>query len=217
MIIAVDGPAAAGKGTLARRLADRFNLAYLDTGTLYRAVGLRVLQQRGDPGDAATALSAATALQAEELTSPALRDEATAAAASKVAAFPDVRSQLLAFQRDFAHNAADGGKSGAVIDGRDIGTVVCPDADVKLFVTASDEVRAHRRFLEAQANDPSVTEAEVLAEIRQRDARDSNRDASPLVMAEDAHLLDTSNLDIESVFQLAVAHIEEVQRRSLDQ
>ena len=199
MIIAIDGPAAAGKSTLARRIARDLGFAYLDTGLLYRATGKRVLEAGADPEDAAAAEQQARALEPRDLERPDLRTDAVAQAASKVSAVPGVRAALLDFQRSFAVHPPEGAK-GAVLDGRDIGTVVCPDADVKLFVTASDEVRARRRFKELQENDPDVIYARVLEEMRERDARDRSRAAAPLEPAEDAILLDTSDLNADEVF-----------------
>jgi len=195
-VIAIDGPAASGKGTIARRVAAALGFAHLDTGTLYRVVGLAVLRKGGDPADAKLATSAVASLDLSLLEDPALRAHATSVAASKVAAITAVRDALLAFQRDFAAHPPGG--QGAVLDGRDIGTVICPDATVKLFVTASPEVRARRRFLELSTNGTVMTEAEVLADIQARDARDSGRAVAPLKKAADAHLLDTSHLDIEA-------------------
>jgi CMP/dCMP kinase len=204
MIVAVDGPAAAGKGTLARRLAAEFGLAYLDTGLLYRAVAGRVLRQGADPGDAAAAQAAALALGPGDLEDPGLRSEAVGEAASRVAAIPAVRAALLDYQRRFARQPPAKAK-GAVLDGRDIGTVVCPDAEVKLFVTASAEVRALRRFRELRERQPGVGAEQVLADLRARDARDEARATAPLKPAQDAHLLDTTNLDIEAAFAVARA------------
>ncbi len=198
MIIAIDGPAAAGKGTLARRIAEHYGLRYLDTGALYRAVGLAVMQAGGDPRDAAVAEAAARDLDLELLSHPDLRAAGTGVAASRVAAVPGVRAALLDFQRSFAAQPP-----GAVLDGRDIGTVVCPDADVKLFVTASPEVRARRRWLELKEAGEDVPFAEILAQVRERDERDMNRAEAPLRPAPDAHLLDTSELDIEAAFRAA--------------
>lgn len=202
IIIAVDGPVAAGKGTLARKLAGHFGYAYLDTGSLYRACGLRALLEGGDPADPVAAVHAARHITSGDLTAAALRDEATGQAASKVAAIPEVRATLLDWQRDYAANPP-GGEPGAVLDGRDIGTVVCPDATVKLYVHASAEVRAHRRWLELRAKGQDVTEAQVLADLQERDARDSARAVAPLKPADDAVLLDTSNLAIEAAFEKA--------------
>ncbi len=198
MIIAIDGPAAAGKGTLARRLAEHYGLRYLDTGALYRAVGLAVMRAGGDPEDAAAAEAAARNLDPGLMEDPELRAAGTGVAASKVAAVPGVRAALLDFQRAFAAQAP-----GAVLDGRDIGTVVCPEADVKLFVTASPEVRARRRWLELKEAGEEVPFEEILAQVRERDARDMNRAEAPLRPAPDAHLLDTSELDIEAAFRAA--------------
>ncbi len=214
VVVAVDGPVAAGKGTLARRLAGHFGLAYLDTGTLYRAVGLKLLIQGADPEDPALALAAARAIGAGDLSAPALRDEATGMAASKIAAMPQVRAALLDYQRRFAAAPPAGGR-GAVLDGRDIGTIVCPHAQAKLFVTARPEVRAHRRYRELVARSRAagtagaqVSEAEVLADLLLRDAGDRERIVAPLTPAADAYLLDTSDLDIEGAFAAARAFVE---------
>lgn len=208
MIIAIDGPAASGKGTLARRLAERFGLAHLDTGALYRAVGLALLRAGRDPHDAAAAEAAAATLDPALLDDPELRSEVVGEAASIVAAQPRVRERLLAFQRDFAAHPP-GGKRGAVLDGRDIGTVICPDADLKLFITASDDVRARRRHEELRQKGIETDFDSVLSDLRVRDARDSGRDAAPLVPADDAVLLDTSELSIDAVFARAAALVEE--------
>ncbi len=186
--VAIDGPAAAGKGTIGRAIAARFGFAHLDTGALYRAVGAK----GGDPVLAAQSLSAA------DLARPDLRTLAAGQAASRVAAIPEVRAALLDFQRRFAR--AEGG---AVLDGRDIGTVICPDAEVKIYVTASPEVRAHRRWLEV-GGDPAL----VLAEVKERDARDMNRTDAPLKPAADAVILDTSALGIDAAVARAVALVE---------
>ena len=210
MIIAVDGPAAAGKGTLARRLAAHYGLAYLDTGALYRATALRLLRagEAADPGPAA---AAAAAIRPEDLVDPALRHEGTGDLASRVSALPEVRAALLQYQRDFAAEPPTGG--GAVLDGRDIGTVVCPQAEHKLFVTASAEERARRRVAELNARgEMDVDPARILAELLERDARDSERQASPLEAAADAYLLDTTNLDIDAAFEAAKAHISAAKR-----
>ncbi|MDP6705799.1 MAG: (d)CMP kinase [Alphaproteobacteria bacterium] len=203
MIIAVDGPVAAGKGTLARRLAAHFGFAYLDTGSLYRAAALRLLRQGGDPSDAAVAAAAAKALTAAELDDPALRNEAVGEAASQISPYPEVRAALLEYQRRFAAEPPRGA-AGAVLDGRDVGTVVCPDAEVKLFVTASDEARARRRHLELEARGGSPGYDEVLEDLRRRDRRDRTRANSPLVRAPDADLLETTDLGIEAAFQAAL-------------
>jgi CMP/dCMP kinase len=206
MIIAIDGPAASGKGTLARRLARHFGLAHLDTGGLYRAVALRALDSGGDPADAAVAEKAAKAVHAGDLGDPRLREEKVAQAASVVAAIPAVRQALLAFQRDFAHHPP-GGAAGAVLDGRDIGTVICPEAEAKLFITASPEARAARRVRELrEAGETAIYEA-VLQDMKDRDARDSQRRAAPLVPADDAFVLDTSALDADAAFAAALAFI----------
>ncbi len=197
-IIAIDGPAAAGKGTLARRLAATLGLPYLDTGLLYRAVGRRVLDAGGDPADPATATSAAAALTEADLRRADLRGPHADAAAAKVAAIPGVRAALLGFQRGF-------GATGAVLDGRDIGTVVFPDAAVKLFVTASLDARAHRRWLELQAKGSEVGLDAVTKDMRARDAMDQARAAAPLHQAADAHLLDTTGLDPDQAFAAALA------------
>lgn len=203
MIVAIDGPAAAGKGTLARRLADHLGFDFLDTGALYRAVGLQVLRAGGDPGDPAAAAAAAEALDLRHLYDPELRSDTTAQAASKVAAQPAVRAALLEFQRRFAHEPP-GGK-GAVLDGRDIGTVVCPDAPVKLFVTASLDARAQRRFTELQARGGNAIWTSVLQDMQDRDARDRGRDVAPLRPADDAVVIDTTALSAEDVFRKALA------------
>lgn len=196
MIIAVDGPAAAGKGTIARALATHFGYHFLDTGALYRMVGLAVIRNGGDPADTRAAIAAATSLDPSRFADRDLRTEAVGAAASIVAVVPEVRSALLSLQRDFARK-----QPGAVLDGRDIGTVVCPDADVKLYVTAAPEVRAARR----QAELGAASYAEVLAEIRARDLRDSQRATAPLLPAKDAVILDTSELDIAAATAAAIA------------
>ncbi len=199
MIIAIDGPAAAGKGTLARRLAAHFDYAFLDTGRLYRAVGYLVLDASGDPANEADAVAAARALDPAALEDVDLHTETVADAASKVAAIPAVRQVLLDFQRDFAANPP-GGKAGAVLDGRDIGSVVCPDADVKLFVTARPEIRAERRHKELQEKGLESTYPAVLAEIEARDERDRTRDVSPL-LAGDSREIDTSDKTPDAVFE----------------
>lgn len=207
-LIAVDGPAASGKGTLARRLAAHFDYAYLDTGALYRAVALCVLRAGQDAADEDAAIAAARALDMRLLDdadfAAALRTAETGAAASYVAAVPDVRAAILSAQRQFAAAPPDG-KAGAILDGRDIGTIVCPQADKKLFITARAEVRAARRFEELKTQDPKLVPATVLADIEARDARDMNRATAPLKQAADAHLLDTSDLSIEEAFNAALA------------
>ncbi|MBY6154137.1 (d)CMP kinase [Vannielia litorea] len=190
--VAIDGPAAAGKGTISKAVAREFGLAHLDTGLLYRAVGAKVLAG-ADPVEAAEALTP------DDLTpEDALRTPEVAQAASRVAADPDVREKLLEFQRNFARR-----EGGAVLDGRDIGTVICPEAEVKLFVTASAEARAERRFLELQDKGHAVTREQVLADVKARDERDASRDAAPMVAAADAVELDTTELSIEEALDRA--------------
>ncbi|HLJ20176.1 MAG TPA: d(CMP) kinase [Stellaceae bacterium] len=203
MIIAVDGPAAAGKGTLARRIAQHYRLDHLDTGRLYRATAFEALQSGGDPADAAVAEAAAKRVQADCLGDPRLGEERVAQVSSVVAAFPGVRAALLAFQRDFARRPR-----GAVLDGRDIGTVVCPDADAKLFVTATLEARARRRFKELQENGGNAIYERVLQDMKDRDARDSGRQAAPLKPADDAFVLDTTALSADGAFAAAIAYID---------
>ena len=203
MLIAIDGPAASGKGTLGRLIAAHYGLPHLDTGKLYRAVARDTLAAGASPSDAHTALEAAKALDPATLDDPTLMQGRLGEAASIIASHPDVRAALRSYQRAFAGQA-----SGAVLDGRDIGTVISPDADVKLFVTASPEVRAARRFRELREAGHSVTEAEVLADIERRDQRDRNRPISPLRQARDAYLLDTTNLDIDAAFKAAIALID---------
>lgn len=207
MIIALDGPSAAGKGTLARRLAAHYRLALLDTGLIYRAVAARVLAGRQDGPERERAIEAARTLQPADLQQPGLRDERVGAMASKVAAIPEVRIELVEFQRKFA-KFPPGGAAGSILDGRDIGTVICPDADVKIFLTASEEARAERRFQELQAAGADTIKARVLADMRERDARDSARSAAPLVPAADAFQLDTTALNADQVFERVVGHIE---------
>jgi cytidylate kinase len=203
MIIAVDGPAAAGKGTLARAVAAHFGFHFLDTGSLYRMVALSVLSRKHDPRDIQAAAAAAKTLDPSAWNAEALRDEAVGQAASIVAAIPGVRAALLDLQRDFARL-----KPGAVLDGRDIGTIVCPEADAKIFVTASPEERAQRRTRElAERGETSSYEA-VLADIHERDARDRSRSFAPLVPASDAYILDTTNLDIDAAVAAAIRYVE---------
>lgn len=197
-VVAVDGPAAAGKGTLARRLAATLGLPYLDTGLLYRAVGRRVLDAGGDPRDVATAEAQARALTAGDLDRGDLRGPEADMAASAVATIPAVRAALLDWQRDF------GRTHGAVMDGRDIGTVIFPDAPAKLFVTASPEARAKRRWLELQGKGVRRTLEDVEAEMRARDAQDAQRATAPMKPAEDAIILDTTSLDAEHAFHMAL-------------
>jgi cytidylate kinase len=203
MIIAIDGPAASGKGTLGKRIAAHYSLIHFDTGKLYRAVARDTLAAGASPSDQGPALAAAEALDLGTLGDPHLMDGGLGEAASIVASHPAVRAALLAYQRAFARR-----KPGAVLDGRDIGTVICPEADVKLFVTAAPEERARRRHRELCEAGDSIAEADVLADIRRRDERDKNRAAAPLRMAEDAVLLDTTNSDIDAAFKAAIALID---------
>ncbi|HEY1474812.1 MAG TPA: (d)CMP kinase [Pseudolabrys sp.] len=203
MIIAIDGPAASGKGTLGKRLAAHYGLRHLDTGLLYRAVAKAVLDAGHHPDDAAAAAAAAQALDPARFDEAALKTHKVGEAASVVSAIPAVRSALLAFQRDFAARPP-----GAVLDGRDIGTVICPDADVKIYVTATPEVRARRRAAEYRAQGRDIDEATVLADILKRDERDSQRTTAPLKQAPDAHLLDTTHLAIEPAIRAAIDIVE---------
>lgn len=207
IVIAIDGPAASGKGTLARRIAAHYGYAYLDTGSLYRAVGQAVVAGGGDPADDELALNAAQTLDIAHIDEVAIRTREAGDAASIVAVKPAVRAAILDFQRDFA-SSPPGGEKGAVLDGRDIGTVVCPDARVKLFVTASPEIRAHRRWLELNKSGSGASEAQILEDVRERDRRDAERSVSPMKPAADAYLLDTSDLSIEAAFDAAVAIID---------
>jgi CMP/dCMP kinase len=205
MIIAVDGPAASGKGTIARRLADVYGLHHLDTGLIYRAVAKAVLDAGYSPHDADRAIAAAVALDPTKFDEKSLKAQPVTEAASVVAAIPEVRQALMNFQRQFATKPP-----GAVLDGRDIGTVIAPGADVKLFVVATPEERARRRTLELQARGEPIDEQEVLADLLRRDERDSRRTAAPLMAAPDAHLLDTTHLSIDAAFRAAVEIIEAV-------
>jgi len=196
--VAIDGPAAAGKGTISKEVAAHFGLAHLDTGLLYRVVG--ALRLNGpDPVEAARTLTA------RDLRRDDLRTPEVAQAASKVAVIPEVRTALIDIQRAFARRAG-----GAVLDGRDIGTVICPEAEVKLFVTASPEVRAERRFLELEATGANVTRDHVLADVIARDERDMNRAAAPLKPAQDAILIDTSQMSIDAAVAAAIQAVEQV-------
>ncbi|WP_420564313.1 (d)CMP kinase [Thalassobaculum sp.] len=203
MIVAIDGPAGAGKGTLSKALAAHLNYPHLDTGALYRATALAVLRAGGDPEDPVAAETAARSLDTAILDSPDLRSAEVGAASSKVAAIPAVRAALLDFQRDFAHRPP-----GAVLDGRDVGTVVVPEAEVKLFVTASAAVRAGRRHQELLDRGEVSIYARVLADIEARDARDAGRADAPMRKADDAVEIDTSDLSPSDVFQRALAVIE---------
>lgn len=208
VVIAVDGPAASGKGTLARRIAAELEYAYLDTGLLYRAVGLALLRAGQDPADTDAAAMAAQSFDAAsaDLSDPALRDEETGQAAGIVAANPAVRDALIDVQRRFAAKPP-GSAKGAVLDGRDIGTVICPDADVKLFIDADIEERARRRVKELQdRGDPSI-HSRVLQEMKERDERDRTRAVAPLAPAADASVVDTTNLNADAAFALAMSFI----------
>jgi cytidylate kinase len=205
MIIAIDGPAASGKGTLARRLAQHYGYRHLDTGVIYRAVAHALLKRGADLQDERLAVKAAMELDPEALGNPALKSHDVGSAASVVSAIPAVREVLLDFQRQFAASPP-----GAVLDGRDIGTVICPNAEVKIFVVADPRVRAHRRALEAKARGEEADEAKILEDIIQRDERDQNRASAPLKQAEDAYLLDNTNLDIEAGVRAAIDIVEAV-------
>ena len=203
MIIAIDGPAASGKGTLGKRLADHYGLRHLDTGLLYRAVAMAMLNAGTPLDDRDRAAQAARGLDPASFDEVTLKGHRIGEAASIVSAIPEVRLALLAFQRSFA-----AAKDGAVLDGRDIGTVICPDADVKIFVTASPHVRAGRRVAELLARGEPADEGDILADILRRDARDKSRAVAPLKPAPDAHLLDTTHLDIDAAFRAAVDIVE---------
>jgi cytidylate kinase len=220
VVIAVDGPAASGKGTLARRLAAELGYAYLDTGLLYRVVGLILIRQGLDPADENAAAEAAIVFDAAtaDFNDPALRDEETSKAAGIVAAFPAVRAALVDVQRRFAANppggaeggaqgGARGGARGAVLDGRDIGTVICPDADYKFFIEADIEERARRRVKELRDRGDTVTLARVLQEMKERDERDRTRAVAPLAPAADASVVNTTNLNADAAFALAMSLI----------
>jgi CMP/dCMP kinase len=205
MIIAIDGPAASGKGTLAKRLAQHYGYRHLDTGVIYRAVAYALLQKGADLHNEALAVSAAMELDPDTFGDPALKSHEVGSAASVVSAIPRVREVLLDFQRQFAAIPP-----GAVLDGRDIGTVICPDAEVKIFVVADPKVRARRRTLEAKSRGEEADEARILQDIIQRDQRDQNRASAPLKQAEDAYLLDNTNLDIEAGVRAAIDIVEAV-------
>ena len=202
LLIAIDGPAASGKGTLARRLAEHFNLDYLDTGSLYRAVGMKLIYAGKDPNNVQDALAAAKSIDAEDLANPRLRQERIGHAASVVSAFPEVRSALLDFQRNFAIKPPISGH-GAVLDGRDIGTVVCPDADFKIYITATVFARAKRRHRELEGEGIQVVFESVLQDLQERDERDAKRATAPMRPADDAYIIDSSKLDASEVFQTA--------------
>jgi cytidylate kinase len=201
--VAIDGPAAAGKGTIAKALAAKFGFAHLDTGLLYRAIGAKTLRDM-------PAIEAANSLKEADINADGLRTREVAEAASKVSALPDVRAALVDFQRIFARRAG-----GAVLDGRDIGTVICPNAEAKFFVTASDHVRAKRRWIELSQKDPNLTVEIVLADLQLRDARDSARAIAPMIRAADAVLLDTSHITIEAAVDIACAHVARIRADEL--
>ena len=203
MIIAIDGPAASGKGTLGKRLAAHYGLPHLDTGLIYRAVGKALLDAGHSPEDRDAAIAAARALDPSCFDEMALKSDQVGNAASVIAVIPEVRAALLSFQRDFA-----GQKPGAVLDGRDIGTVIAPQAEVKIFVTASAEERARRRFKELQGRGENPDQAAILRDILQRDERDASRAVAPFRPAPDAHLLDTTHLDIDAAIRAAVDIVE---------
>jgi cytidylate kinase len=203
MIIAIDGPAASGKGTLGKRLAHHYHFRHLDTGVIYRAVAKALIDAGAELTDEAQAVAAALELDPEKFGHPMLKTQAIGEAASVVSAIPRVREALLTFQRQFAAEPP-----GAVLDGRDIGTVICPDADVKIFVVADPVVRARRRALEMRARGEAADEAMVLADILKRDERDKNRATAPLKAAADAHVLDNSHLDIDAGVKAAIAIVE---------
>lgn len=205
MIIAIDGPAASGKGTLGKRIAVHYGLRHLDTGLIYRAVAKAMLDAGHPLGEAAQAERAARSLDPSSFDEAVLKGHAVGEAASVVSAIPEVRAALLDVQRDFGRQPP-----GAVLDGRDIGTVIFPDAGIKIFVTASPEVRAHRRWAELRAAGSAVAEADILADILRRDERDTRRAAAPLKPAPDAHLLDTTHLDIDAAFRAAIDIVEAV-------
>ncbi len=203
MVIAIDGPAASGKGTLARRLAQHYGLPHLDTGLLYRAVAMVLIDMGASLDDERAATHAAAGLVADQLADPRLRERVMGEAASRISGIPAVRGALLAWQQRFA-----GGAAGAVLDGRDIGTVICPDARVKLFITASPEERARRRHRELDARGEAASLAAILADIQARDARDASRAAAPLRAAADAVVLDTTELDADEAFAAARAVVD---------
>ena len=206
--VAIDGPAAAGKGTIARAVAQKFGFAHLDTGLLYRAVGKKALDQGRGIVDEGVAEMIARELKEDDTRQDGLRTVMVSRAASRVAAMPGVRDALLAFQKKFAKR-----EGGAVLDGRDIGTVICPEADVKLFVTATDETRAQRRFEELTAGGKDTTLQQVRTDLTIRDRRDAERDAAPMKQAEDAHLLDTTELSIDAAVAKAAEIIEQALER----
>ena len=205
MIVAIDGTLASGKGTIARQVAARYGLAHMDTGRLYRATGVAAMRTGTDFGDTAALAHLAGTLDLDQFEEADLRTAAAGQAASKVAAIPEVRAALTALQRSFAHRTG-----GAVLDGRDIGTVICPDADVKLWIDANVAERARRRCKELEAAGKPITQAEMLAELEERDTRDRNRATAPMKMAEDAVLIDTTDLGIDAAVEKAFAAIDAV-------
>jgi CMP/dCMP kinase len=205
MIIAIDGPAASGKGTIAKRLAAHYGLSHLDTGLIYRAVAKALIDTGAPLDDPQRATAVAAAIDPSRFDEPALKTNAVSEAASRIAAIPEVRAAVFKFQRAFAAQ-----RSGAVLDGRDIGTIIVPDAKVKIFVTASSEVRAKRRTLELRSQGQMVNEGEILADILRRDERDTTRAVAPLKQALDAHLLDTTHLDIDAAVRAAIDIVEAV-------
>jgi CMP/dCMP kinase len=209
MIIAIDGTLASGKGTIARRIAAWFGLPYMDTGRLYRATGVAAIKERVDLADGELVAAVASSLDLNDFEEAELRTAEAGVAASKVAALPDVRAALLQLQRDFANQ-----KLGAVLDGRDIGTVVCPDADVKLWIDADVEVRAKRRHLELRKAGDAITLEDLTQQLRERDERDANRKDAPMKKAADAVLIDTTDLTIDAAVDKARAVIEEVMARN---
>lgn len=207
MIIAIDGPAASGKGTLAKKLAEHFGLDYLDTGSIYRSLGYKILQAGGNPKDEEFAVKIAKTITWHDLNNEHLYDEGIGSAASIVASIPRVREVLLKFQRDFANCS-----KGAVLDGRDIGTVICPDAYLKFYITANIETRAKRRYKQLQNKGVSVIYQSVLEDLQRRDARDSGREVAPLTVAEGAIHIDTTNMEVSEVFEEIVSVVSSAKK-----
>ncbi len=207
--VAIDGPAAAGKGTISKAVAHTFGFAHLDTGLLYRGVGKKTLAITADELTTSEAVKMAQNLTPADLADPDLRTAEVAQAASRIATIPEVREVLLSFQRDFASR-----EGGAVLDGRDIGTVICPDADVKLFITASAKVRAERRYLELSAKDQNITRANVLEDVIARDKRDRERATAPLIAADDAITIDTSTMSIDDAIKAACTAVDQVSNKT---